>query len=86
MPDGLSLPAPPTPRKGRGALSNPGGRFEAATRSAFDDGWDPHDDEAAPPPATTLMRDASRSIIAWNQSPDIGFDRAINPYRGCEHG
>ena len=39
-----------------------------------------------PPPATMLIRDASRIVISWNDSPDIGFDRAVNPYRGCEHG
>jgi len=86
MPDGLPTPAPIPPRKGRGALSNPDNRFEGVCRTSFDDGWDREDADEPGPLATTLTRDATRSIIAWNQSPDIGFDRAINPYRGCEHG
>jgi len=71
--------------RGRGALSNHTGRFEAATRQTIDDGWAPQEDD---PPATptNLHRDSSRSVISRNQSPDIGFDRSINPYRGCEHG
>ncbi len=90
MPEGLSRSTPPAaapgaPRKGRGALSNPDNRFEGIALSPFDDGWD-HEAEETPPPATTLTRDATRGIVAWNLSPDIGFDRAINPYRGCEHG
>src|SRR5690606_29282789 len=50
-----------------------------------DDGWD-NMDMPAPPLRTTVQRDSTRTIIARNQSPDIGFDRSINPYRGCEHG
>ena len=81
----------PRPRKGRGAISNPDGRFEAFRRVAVDDGWaragaDEEEEQDAPGPATTLSPDASRSIIARNDSPDIPFDRSINPYRGCEHG
>jgi DNA repair photolyase len=72
-------------RKGRGAASNESGRFEAEKREAFDDGWGTADAEALPL-ATTLTVDATRTIIARNDSPDIGFDRSINPYRGCEHG
>ncbi|MGH7046302.1 MAG: PA0069 family radical SAM protein [Stellaceae bacterium] len=72
-------------RKGRGAPSNDSGRFEAQRRVAFDDGWGSAD--AAPLPlSTTLTIDSTRTIIARNDSPDIGFDRSINPYRGCEHG
>jgi DNA repair photolyase len=72
-------------RKGRGAVSNEVGRFERFTSEALDDGWGSLDE---PPPLlrTTVTRDATRSIIARNSSPDIGFDRSINPYRGCEHG
>jgi DNA repair photolyase len=70
--------------KGRGTAYNPPVRFERESREAFDDGWDEFDD--TPPPQTTLMRDATRSIIARNDSPDLSFDRSINPYRGCEHG
>ena len=75
--------------KGRGALSNAVGRFERVTREDFDDGWgDGQDHDDAPPPKlrTTLTRDTTRKIIAWNDSPDLPFDRSINPYRGCEHG
>ncbi|HEV2303213.1 MAG TPA: PA0069 family radical SAM protein [Stellaceae bacterium] len=73
------------PRKGRGAQSNESGRFEPLRREAFDDGWGSGEDAPAPL-ATTLSVDATRTIIARNDSPDIGFDRSINPYRGCEHG
>ncbi|HEX3862071.1 MAG TPA: PA0069 family radical SAM protein [Stellaceae bacterium] len=72
-------------RKGRGAASNDTGRFESEKRAVFDDGWETGEiDEQRI--ATTLTVDATRSIIARNDSPDIGFDRSINPYRGCEHG
>src|SRR5262245_22409926 len=81
---------PATPRKGRGAISNPDGRFEPERREAVDDGWarapNPGEDDELPPLQTTLQPDASRTIIARNQSPDIPFDQSINPYRGCEHG
>ncbi len=73
------------PHKGRGALTNRSGRFEAWAREGFDDGWDATD-PAPPPLRTTLTPDASRSLIAYNRSPDVPFDRSINPYRGCEHG
>ena len=73
------------PRKGRGAISNAPGRYEPADRVAFDDGWGSLD-EAPPPLETVLTVDTTRTIIARNDSPDIGFDRSINPYRGCEHG
>ncbi|MBM3601667.1 MAG: PA0069 family radical SAM protein [Alphaproteobacteria bacterium] len=88
--------------KGRGALSNRVGRFERHTRHAIDDGWarpgvpapdgadksPAVDDETDPPsnPATIVSTDTTRTIIATNKSPDIPFDRSINPYRGCEHG
>jgi DNA repair photolyase len=79
------MPIAHQPRKGRGAESNASGRFEIEQRVAFDDGWGIAD--AAPAPvATRLAVDATRTIIARNDSPDIGFDRSINPYRGCEHG
>jgi len=83
---------PAQPRKGRGAVSNPDGRFEREQRVAIDDGWarapapEGDDDDEAPPLATTLSVDASRTIIARNESPDIPFSQSINPYRGCEHG
>ena len=71
-------------RKGRGAVSNRTGRFEAQTNHAFDDGW--HLEEELPRLRTYLSVDSSRSIITKNTSPDVPFDRSINPYRGCEHG
>ncbi len=71
-------------RRGRGALSNASGRYEPLARVAFDDGWQSLED--LPPFATSVSVDATRKIITRNESPDIGFDRSINPYRGCEHG
>lgn len=71
--------------KGRGARSNATGRYEPETVEAFDDGWTNQDAEAAPL-RTTLTPEHARTIIARNTSPDIGFDRSINPYKGCEHG
>jgi DNA repair photolyase len=81
----MDMPATIRPRKGRGAASNDGGRFEVERRVAFDDGWGTADEMPAPL-TTTLSVDSTRTIIARNDSPDIGFDRSINPYRGCEHG
>ena len=91
MPDGSSFggtaPILPGPRKGRGAVTNPPARFEATARAAFDDGWGSLADLAdLPPLPTTLLKDGARSAMAFNSSPDLGFDRSINPYRGCEHG
>ena len=94
----LDLPGTPTSspavhpdaRRGRGAITNVSGRFEPEVRVTkdadfdFDDGWGGA--ETAEPTRTTVEIDSSRTIIARNQSPDIGFDRSINPYRGCEHG
>lgn len=71
-------------RRGRGAQSNVSGRYEAEARTAFDDGWQSLDD--LPPFKTTVAVDAARKVITRNDSPDISFDRSINPYRGCEHG
>src|SRR5450755_2888514 len=70
--------------RGRGAQSNASGRFEAEARVAFDDGWQSLDE--LPPFKTTVALDTARKVITRNDSPDIGFDRSINPYRGCEHG
>jgi DNA repair photolyase len=81
----MDMPVALRQRKGRGAASNDSGRFEAEKRMAFDDGWGTADEEPAPL-TTTLSVDSTRTIIARNDSPDIGFDRSINPYRGCEHG
>lgn len=71
--------------KGRGAASNPEGRFETAARETMDDGWE-REAEPAPHPATTVTEERARSIISRNDSPDIPFEQSINPYRGCEHG
>ena len=71
--------------KGRGARSNATGRYEPEQHQSFDDGWTRDDAEAAPL-RTTLTPEHARTIIARNDSPDIGFDRSINPYKGCEHG
>jgi DNA repair photolyase len=81
----MDMPAMVKSRKGRGAASNDSGRFEPEKRVPFDDGWGAADEEPMPL-ATTLSVDSTRTIIARNDSPDIGFDRSINPYRGCEHG
>ena len=78
-------PQPRTLRKGRGATSNPPSRYDSQVPVESDDGWGFLDDDL-PPLRTTVEDDASRSIIARNQSPDLPFDRSINPYRGCEHG
>jgi DNA repair photolyase len=71
-------------RRGRGAHSNASGRYEPLARISFDDGWQALDD--LPPFKTTVTVDATRKIITRNDSPDLSFDRSINPYRGCEHG
>src|ERR1700724_479109 len=71
-------------RRGRGSLSNATGRYEPLARVAFDDGWQGL--EELPPFKTTVTADTPRKIITRNDSPDISFDRSINPYRGCEHG
>lgn len=74
----------PNRRRGRGALTNRSGRFEAASHEAFDDGWDTLGDLDAF--KTEVRTDHARTIITTNDSPDISFDQSINPYRGCEHG
>jgi DNA repair photolyase len=75
-------------RKGRGATFNPKVRFESTDVDPFDDGWASLAQARAddPPPQTEVTPDASRSVLVRNTSPDIPFDRSINPYRGCEHG
>lgn len=82
--DLLSRPVIDTDRlRGRGAKSNESGRFEAHRREMFADGWEPEPEETF---ETREHIERARSIITRNVSPDIGFDRSINPYRGCEHG
>ncbi len=75
---------PEPEHKGRGALSNVSSRYDDEKKIRTTDGWDIEDE--LPPLRTTLTRDATRTILARNTSPDVPFDRSINPYRGCEHG
>ncbi len=70
------------PLKGRGAASNPANRFEAIHLERDPD-WNPEED---PAPSTQFFKDSTRAIINYNDSPDIGFNASVNPYRGCEHG
>ena len=91
-PDYPDDPIPEPLHRGRGALSNESSRYDSERRIRTTDGWevgtqaDAADDDELPPLRTTLTRDATRTILARNASPDIPFDRSINPYRGCEHG
>lgn len=68
--------------RGRGATDNPANRFEKIQLERDAD-WDPPED---PAPATLFLKDRTSTIIAYNDSPDVGFDASVNPYRGCEHG
>ncbi len=80
---------PPSQGKGRGASSNTSGRYEKEQRERFDDGWGhgPVDEgEELPPLRTNVTIETPRKIVTFNKSPYVGFDRSINPYRGCEHG
>src|SRR5882757_2040895 len=81
----LTAATDPRLLKGRGARSNDSSRYDSERRVGFDDGWG-QDDETPPPIKTEVHRDATRTIIARNTSPDISFNQSINPYRGCEHG
>ncbi len=83
-PAGLDPPRSTPP--GRGARSNASGRFEPFAREEFDDGWSGGEEEEPPQLKTSVTVETARKIITRNESPDIGFDRSINPYRGCEHG
>jgi DNA repair photolyase len=80
--------APPTPRKGRGAVTNLQGRYEVDQREAVDDGWVLHEEEEGGPPAlrTQVFNERAKTILTRNASPDIPFSVSLNPYRGCEHG
>jgi DNA repair photolyase len=70
--------------RGRGAGLNMSGRFEIASREVFDDGWSSLEELA--PFKTEVQVEKPRTVITRNQSPDLSFDRSVNPYRGCEHG
>ena len=76
--------------KGRGAVSNPAGRFDETPSVVVDDGWERHpsteEDFPSAAPGTSFLPDKTRDIIATNNSPDIPFEHSINPYKGCEHG
>jgi DNA repair photolyase len=83
------LPWPPEALKGRGSAWQMPHRFERVQRVADDDGWGLLDQLAQAetvPPSTVVLEEHARNILAGNDSPDIGFDLSINPYRGCEHG
>jgi DNA repair photolyase len=89
----ISLPIPPPDdrrtilphqTRGRGAAVNMSGRFEALNRCLVDDGWQGLED--LPAFRTEVFEEAAKTIITRNDSPDLSFDRSINPYRGCEHG
>jgi DNA repair photolyase len=71
----------PSPLRGRGSANNPKNRFEKVERVAG-----PPDADETSSPATIFLPDSSKSIVAYNDSPDVGFDASFNPYRGCEHG
>ncbi len=70
--------------KGRGALSNLAGRFDSTTLHTTDDGW--YQEEVQEAPSETVLPDKAKSVISRNDSPDVGFEQSINPYRGCSHG
>ena len=74
----------PSGRRGRGATANPSGRYESARRESFNDGWSAEEEAVAL--RTEVRPEHARTLITRNTSPDISFDRSINPYRGCEHG
>ena len=74
----------PERRRGRGATFNPDARFERSARVEEDDGWGSMGE--MPAVATEITIEKPHTIITRNQSPDIAFDRSLNPYRGCEHG
>jgi len=79
---GMPIMPQPTPR-GRGTASNPHNRFAPTRSEAYDDGWE---QEVPPTRATEVRSETAKTVITRNQSPDVGFDRSVNPYRGCEHG
>ncbi|MBZ9556530.1 MULTISPECIES: PA0069 family radical SAM protein [unclassified Modicisalibacter] len=80
----MTMKHPSQARKGRGATFDPHNRFAPSVSEAVDDGWW---QEASPEHMATEVRDEpAKSALSWNHSPDLGFDRSLNPYRGCEHG
>ncbi|MEO9214021.1 MAG: PA0069 family radical SAM protein [Caulobacteraceae bacterium] len=83
MREAMSVDVPAA--RGRGSRSNASGRYESRKAETFDDGWTARDRPASPL-RTTVTAEKARRIVTRNDSPDVGFDRSINPYRGCEHG
>ncbi len=80
----MAIRQPPRLRKGRGATYDPPNRFAPSISETVDDGWW---QDAVPERIATLVSDEpSKSALSWNRSPDLPFDRSLNPYRGCEHG
>ena len=77
---------PSQARPGRGATINPASRYDSSVKEAFDDGWVTLELEDLPQLPTSLIEDHAKSALSYNDSPDISFDRGLNPYRGCEHG
>ncbi len=71
--------------KGRGTAAQPAPRFLHSQKEVTSDGWDLGEEEIRAP-QTTVLPESAKTILSWNDSPDIGFDRSLNPYRGCEHG
>lgn len=87
MIDDTSNQTQKSPIKGRGAVSNVSGRFEPHARVVVDDGWHlSEDEEGSPKLKTEVTRERVKTALTRNSSPDIVFDRSLNPYRGCEHG
>jgi DNA repair photolyase len=82
--EGREAPVEAERRRGRGAVTNRTGRFERESRETVDDGWE--SGAELPPFKTEVTLEKAKSVITRNESPDISFDRSINPYRGCEHG
>ena len=72
------------PPRGRGTASNPHNRYAPTRSEREDDGW--YQDATPPSRATEVRKEQAKTAITRNHSPDVGFDRSVNPYRGCEHG
>jgi len=79
----MAMPVPSSTPRGRGTAINPDNRFAPTRSEAYDDGWE---QDVPPTRATEVRFETAKSVLTRNQSPDVGFDRSVNPYRGCEHG
>lgn len=77
------MPCLPSTPRGRGTAVNPDNRFAPTRSEAYDDGWE---QDVPATRATEVRSETAKTVITRNQSPDVGFDRSVNPYRGCEHG